>query len=348
MAGIKQANIVILLRGKIVTFATAQEKRKKLYYSNIATHEISNSEIASHHIFNPTHLQALLESFAISKNRTNHHLIIVIAYDGKRLNSFELLQTIICFSKGKFIIDYLFQPSQEIPPLLDPETKNSSSYTFWQDLLKNHNMLEQFLRTGYHQTGMILMSFIIIFVAVMSSSYTTYHSNQLVLQNNDQRANILSKTIQGLQGQIKELHTIEKQNNEIDSKISTLEAVNGKQNNPQSLLLTVAHAMPNQSRLTSLHIGKPKQSITNNPKSKRSLVAHNDTKRKRGTINQQHSPFILKGVTFDPEEISLLVKKLSETFPNTNFSLNHLKPTKLAKSSDTEPEFAFTIRVTKS
>lgn len=328
MAHRKRVYLIIQLHEKSVTFATGKKSGSSFDCSNIVTHQLSNLEIFGGRIFSPTYIHGLLKDFAQAHQMTKPRLIVSIHFLPEQITHFQLLQTILCLSKQGFILEHVSQSSAP---------SNDDTYPSSKQLMRNTNLLEAFLPTGYHTTAYLAVALGIILLALCITIGILHKSTTAKLNNEEQKANVLSKTIKELQGKVKALHDIEQQNTELTNKITTLTTLEQTKNNPHDLLLTIAQAMPPQSKLVSLHIGKEKSKIQASPKKSA------QPKKKKLVTN---TPFELKGLTHDPEEISNLVKVLSKKFPNTTFSLRHTNPTEsTAGQTDTEPPFKFIIHV---
>lgn len=338
MAPQKRTFLVVQLDEKTVTLATGTKAGNKLHYSNIVTRQLCNVEIVDKRIFNPTHIQEVLRNYATSHHMKNARLIVSIPFLHEQITQCALLQTILCLSKRGFIIDHLSQKPFSLT--LSEESlhhNNDDSCPDWKQSMQTPNLLEHFLPSGYNTTPHLIAT-TSVFIFMIGMTISCHHKTTTVKLNNDeQEANALIKIIQELQGQVKVLYDVEKQNTGLSNKITTLTSMARSKHNPYDVLTTIAQAMPSRSKLVSLQIGKNA--------SKPALPSA--IKKQKSKLLTANRPFLLKGLTHDPEEISTLVKTLSKKFPHTDFSVHHSNKKVSATQEDTEPPFQFVIRVTR-
>ncbi len=315
-----------------LTITLALAKGPKLHCYATQSTPLPQGIIAHHRIYNPTYLNTIIKNFAHGHGVNKPHLIVCIPDHHTSRDPFTTLQTALCLSKNDMIIDYLISNAL---PILGPVHNHTAtdSCPSWHSIKNAANALQMLAPASNRiTTHTYALSLSLVISLGVASGFFYYQSRTTHIQYTQQHKHLVHN-ISNLQTKVKATRELEQKNSELTKQSQILTSLRASQQNPVDFLTTIASNMPEHSALTAVHLGKFAKQQEAQKK-----APHKKPQRKE-TLAQ----LTIKGITYNPKEISSYAKKLADARPDAQFSTANIRKNKRTPKSTTPTTYTFSI-----
>ncbi len=319
----KNASIYIEVTDATLTLATVRHVRGSYYFKNIQTQPLNKLDVISGIIFNPTTLFTSILNFVHSihrvPNRCNAILALPDLNNAHKIPSHYItLQAALCAAKTGLAITQVI-PTSLNPSPATPIIKN-------KPLKKIPNLLQAFQAQNRPPLAWCALGIMLLLTATVLYCIEQIKGPQAAIQAQATHLTNLRMDIEALQKADYKIEPIKKSMHKAQKSITKLQ--NFPQNNMSAapLLQAITEHIPDSVMLTTLELGTSK-----NKKNKRVQHKKDLTQNKKSIPLRQSFPIMLKGLSYDADQIITFNKALGSLKQLRNVRLTHLKRLKSKK-----------------
>gem|GEM_PF-3846065 len=338
----KKPSIYIEVTDDTLILAIMSHTRGKYCFKNIQKKPLNKLDVINGIIFNPTALFTLIITFLEDLHHKPNRCNAILALPN--LNSTHTipphcitLQAILCAAKtGLAII-------QVIPISLSPDA--ATSYIKHKTLKKIPNLLQPFQNQNRPPLAWWTLGMILLLTATASYCINSIKKPQADIRAYNAQLETLCTQAEKLERADLKTEPLEKNTKETHATIIKLQNFAQSNISASPILQAITQHIPDCVMLTTLELGKTKQSQTKRIKSKKRTSL---TKNKSSHIQQRSFPLIMKGLSYNADQIITFNQGLGSLKQLRNVKLTHLKRLKSKKlNSKTKKSpfhYAFTLQ----
>lgn len=314
----KKPSIYIEVTDATLTLAIIKHTRGKYYFKNIQSQPLNKLDVIDGIIFNQTTLFTSILKFVHSINLTPTKCTAILALPslsntGNIPPHCATLQAALCAAKTGLAI------TQVIPSSLNPAPIITN-----KPLKKLPNLLQPFLRQNKPPLVWWAIGTILLLASTTLYCIDQIKNQQRTLHTRATESEELRSRARKLEDAHAKIDLIEKSTNEALASITSLKNFSRSNIAASPLLQAITEHIPDRVVLTTLELGRNK-----NKNRKRILI----TKNLNSLKNQrpQVLVLILKGLSYNADEIITFNKSLGSVKQLKNVRLTELKQLKLNK-----------------
>ena len=329
--------LYIELTSKQLLLALCKTTRKHIVPEKIEHIALSGFEYSNKNIFNPTALQNHISAFTKKHNLYNPKTLLSVPEhiaSSPLKQKLEILQISLCMAKAPIILQAmsthtLFSGEPTLTKTIKKDTYNKMLQTDLLKTFKHYNENSPYIWLA--QTALIVIGLTIILGNI-------YMKEKEEIKTNDIKKQKLLKKTQALKAQLKKLHTLKEEAEEYRRKTNIIKKLASDSNNPKDLLLLLSKTMPENTWLTELTIKNIKLKKENSEINKTLQPVTNQQKKPKNTPRVKNytkkKAINLEGKTHDIQEITLLMKRLTESPLIKSMNLAEIKEVKKEPNSN--------------